>query len=94
MPPNPETDALITNQLMEMTKGNALLTTTHYLECVTPELQHLLKRSLTECLQVHDRTTELAVKNGWYPAYQSINQQLEDDLSVVKAVQSQHHQFS
>ncbi len=94
MPPTRVSDALIANELLEMTKGSALLATTHYLECVTPELQNILKQLLTHCLQTHDETSEIAVKNGWYPAYQSIAQQLRDDLSWVTGVQSNDKEFS
>jgi len=86
VPTTDVSDALIASELLEMTKTSALLTTTHYLECVTPGLREVLRLGLNNCLNAHEEVMEIAIKNEWYPAYLPPVQQLQDDLKFLTLV--------
>lgn len=83
-----DTDAQIANDLLEMSKLEAILTTTHCMECVTPEIRQILTQALEGCLDAHAQLTDIAVSNGWYSAYEPIATQLQDDLTWVKRLSS------
>lgn len=71
-------DKVIANDMLAGGKGLASSYFTAQLESATPEIRRLFGEFATQKAQEHGALTKLAVEKGWYNAYGSTTEQLQD----------------
>lgn len=55
-------------------------------ETTNSELRKTLKNELTACINSHYRLSDIAISKGWYNAYNTPEQQLQQELSGINTV--------
>lgn len=71
-------DRVIANDMLAGGKSLATSYFTAQLESATPEIKRLFGEFATQKAQEHGALTNLAIQKGWYNAYGSTSQQLQD----------------
>lgn len=71
-------DKVIANDMLMGGKGLASSYFTAQLESATPEIRRLFSEYAAQKAQEHGALTSLAIEKGWYKAYGSTSEQLQD----------------
>lgn len=87
-------DQVIASDLLSTSKLSAMQLTMACLESATMELREVFQGRLNECLADHARLSKMCEDRGWYKAYASPSELLQQDLklaeqSPVEGVQAQ-----
>jgi len=87
MPENNKlTEKDIALDLMTSSK-TAITTLTKVLtEITNSQLRNTLMNELTTCVNSHHRLSDISISKGWYNAYATPEQQLQQDLSCINQI--------
>jgi|GEM_PF-1251486 len=81
-------DRVIAEGLLTSSKLKATAYLKAVLETASPDLRHILTTHLTDALAEHERCTQLAIQRGWYKAYATpdelVEQALHDAYNVLE----------
>lgn len=55
-------------------------------ETTNPALRDTFRNQLTACVNSHCRLSDIAISKGWYDAYATPEQQLQNDLSEISSI--------
>lgn len=55
-------------------------------ETTNPALRDTFRNQLTACVNSHCRLSDIAISKGWYNAYATPEQQLQNDLSEISSI--------
>ncbi|TDT62754.1 spore coat protein [Fonticella tunisiensis] len=80
------TDKDIALDLLSSSKGTIATLAKVLTETTNPKLRDALKNELTACINSHYRLSDIAISKGWYNAYASPQQQLQQDLSAINTI--------
>lgn len=80
------TEKDIALDLMTSSKGTIATLAKVLTEATNSQLRKTLKNELAACINSHYRLTDIAISKGWYNAYATPEQQLQQELSGVNTV--------
>lgn len=79
-------DRVIAESLLNTAKLKATAYCMAILETTSPDLRHILMTHLTDALTEHERCTQLAIQRGWYRAYDTPDQLVQQALHDARHV--------
>lgn len=80
------TDKDIALDLLTSSKTGVTTLAKALTETTNPQLRQTLKTQLTNCIDSHCRLSDMAINKGWYNAYESPQEQLQQDLSNINTL--------
>lgn len=80
------TEKDIALDLMTSSKAGITTLTKVLTETTNSQLRNTLMNELTTCVNSHHRLSDIAISKGWYNAYATPDEQLQQDLSGINDI--------
>jgi similar to spore coat protein len=80
------TEKDIALELLASSKATVATLSRALTETINPQLRETIKNELTACVNSHYRLSDITISKGWYNAYSSPQQQLQQDLATINTI--------